>query len=96
MDVPKFAFGWELHSMLLALSTSHFVALDFEMSGIPSSQIANKDGDDPRSRRKPTLQQRYLDLKQAAEKYQILQVGITIVNEDKHRSECSRDPTCLN
>ena len=73
--------------MLQALSTSHFVALDFEMSGIPPSQTFKGQHEDTGKTRKMSLQQRYVELKQAAEKFQILQVGITIVQEDKHRSE---------
>ena len=83
MDVPGYAFGWELLNMHRSLSTSHFVAMYFEHSRIPNSQTTK--GLQENQRHKPTLQQRYAELKIAAEKYQILQVGITIVNEDRSR-----------
>ena len=87
MDVPAEAFGPALYDMLRALSTCHFVAFDFEMSGIPISQTPKAQKEDPSGSRKISLQSRYTELKEAAEKYQILQVGITIVTEDKYRGK---------
>ena len=79
MDVNRAGWPYALHPMLAALSHAHFVALDLELSGISlKSTGVVEDG----SSRMQTLQQRYEDMKEAAEKYQILQVGLTLVRED--------------
>lgn len=44
---------------------------------MPSKQGGGGDGSG-----KPTLQQRYLETKEAAERYQILQFGLTCVKQD--------------
>ena len=77
--------------MLRALATAHFVAVDFELSGIQSKTIhrGKEMGADKQRARKQTIQQRYEEVKEAAEKYQILQVGLTIVTEDKEKGRCS-------
>lgn len=55
------------------IAESHFVAVDCEFSGISVRRARNG---------KPTLQELYEETKEAAEKYQILQVGLTVVSED--------------
>ena len=85
MDVPERAFGWALLPLLGALSECHFFAVDFEMSGIPTGQAASAVQGDRSRHHRQTLQERYTELKQAAEKYQILQVGLTVVKEDRTR-----------
>ncbi|KAJ5690675.1 hypothetical protein N7462_005067 [Penicillium macrosclerotiorum] len=75
MEITSQSFSSYLPWVLNEISASCFVALDLELSGIalaPSSQGA----------RTQTLQQRYEETKAAAEKYQILQVGLTICRED--------------
>ncbi|KAH8705276.1 putative CAF1 family ribonuclease [Talaromyces proteolyticus] len=69
-------YTWSLHlpDILQALSDCSFVAIDFEFSGIASHRNI--------SSRHQTLQERYTDTKEAAEKFQILQVGLTIAHED--------------
>jgi CAF1 family ribonuclease len=64
---------WPRHlpHILQDLSDCAFVALDFEFSGIPAIVGGRQ-----------TLQERYAESKAAARKYQILQVGLTIVKED--------------
>ncbi|KAF3483344.1 uncharacterized protein GIQ15_02668 [Arthroderma uncinatum] len=66
--------------MLQDIGDCSFVALDFEFSGIFNQKLrpaaSYTDGD-------LSLQKRYEEVKQAAEEYQILQVGITLVIEDK-------------
>jgi poly(A)-specific ribonuclease len=57
--------------ILKEIAESHLVALDCEFSGIALN---------PGS--KPSLADFYQNAKSAAEKYQILQVGLTIVAED--------------
>ncbi|KAK2879521.1 hypothetical protein FQN49_000795 [Arthroderma sp. PD_2] len=66
--------------MLQDIGDCSFVALDFEFSGIFNQKLrpasSYTDGD-------LSLQKRYEEVKQAAEEYQILQVGITLVIEDR-------------
>src|SRR5579871_6539771 len=73
MDIDNISFDPYLLGVIEAISTSHFVALDLEMSGIPSKL--------PTGRVKQSLKKRYEEIKSAAEKYQVLQVGITCVQE---------------
>lgn len=73
MDVDKTSFYPLLPGILTDISTAHFVTIDLELSGIPTKDPAAG---------KPTLQQRYLETKAAAERYQILQIGITCVEQD--------------
>ncbi|WPH02958.1 CAF1-domain-containing protein [Acrodontium crateriforme] len=73
MDLDKTSFYPLLLDVLTDISTSVAVAIDFEHSGIPSFQA--------RSGRQ-TLQSRYEETKVAAERYQILQIGITCIQQD--------------
>ncbi|KAI5361993.1 Putative ribonuclease CAF1, ribonuclease H-like superfamily [Septoria linicola] len=74
MDVDKVSFYPLLVDILTDISKSHFVAIDLELSGVPTKAQWG-DG-------KPTLQQRYAEIKDAAERYQILQIGLTCVEQD--------------
>ena len=84
MLVTGHNFHSQLFSILGAISRSHFVSLDLELSGIPSKQFKFKakgqSGDG-----KQTLQQRYEEVKAAAERYHVLQLGLTCVEEDRDR-----------
>ena len=89
MDVNHRTFHNLLPSLLAAIADAHFVAIDLELSGIPGGQI-NKakvpgSGSGSRTDGKPSLQERYEETKSAAEKYQVLQMGITCVGENRHR-----------
>ncbi|GAB7360135.1 hypothetical protein MBLNU230_g7898t1 [Neophaeotheca triangularis] len=87
MDITNTAFYPLLLDMLRDISNSHFVAFDLELSGVPSKQsafAAQKPGTSPG---KPTLQQRYTETKEAAERYQILQIGLTCVQQDKEHNK---------
>ncbi|KAI9713645.1 MAG: hypothetical protein M1812_006617 [Candelaria pacifica] len=82
MDVDKNCFQSLLLDILTAISKAHFVSIDFEFSGISSRQPfkpATLDGADTG---KQTLQERYEETKEAAERYQILQIGLTCVEEN--------------
>ncbi|KAF2766079.1 CAF1-domain-containing protein [Teratosphaeria nubilosa] len=79
MDVDKTAFYPLLLDILTDISEAHFVSFDLELSGVCSKQIR---GDYGTKTGKPTLQERYLETKQAAERYQILQFGLTCVTQD--------------
>lgn len=85
MDVKSNTFESQLLSILDAIATAHFVTLDLELSGIPGKQLNGPKSADRNFNGKPTLQQRYEETKIAAETYQVLQLGITCVEEDKAR-----------
>ena len=85
MDVDRSSFQPRLLALLEAIANAHFVAFDFELSGIQSKQSHTVRATDAPHEGKQSLQQRYAELKDAAEKYQILQVGITCVEEDTER-----------
>jgi poly(A)-specific ribonuclease len=74
MDVDKVSFYPLLIDILTDISSAHFVAIDLELSGVPTKAVGGSG--------KPTLQERYLEIKDAAEKYQILQIGLTCVEQD--------------
>lgn len=76
MDLTATNFAYYLPWILHELATSCFVALDLEMSGI--ALFPKHPGAKP-------LQKHYEDTKAAAEKYQVLQVGLTICHEDKEK-----------
>src|ERR1700761_102482 len=77
MEVDNISFYPLLLDILHDLSEAHFVAFDLELSGVPSKGIRSSDGQG-----RPTLQQRYSETKEAAERYQILQIGLTCVQQD--------------
>ena len=72
MNVSVASFPSEAVKILQEIRDAHFVAIDFEFSG-----IAGRGGGG-----KPSLQGLYHEVKAAAERYQVLQVGLTIVKED--------------
>ena len=75
MDITSQSFAFHLPRILADLTTCCFVAIDLEFSGIARGQ-----GDPAKSSQ--TLQDRYTETKKAADKYQILQIGLTICHED--------------
>ncbi|KAI4839696.1 CAF1-domain-containing protein [Aureobasidium sp. EXF-8845] len=76
MDIDKLSFPSRLLDVLEAIAEAHFVSFDLELSGVPvKGQAKEKPG-------KPSLQERYLETKKAAEQYQILQIGLTCVKDD--------------
>lgn len=77
MDVTSENFAYHLPRILDELATCCFVSLDFEFSGIALSTIPHGPAARPQS-----LQDRYTDTKNAAEEYQVLQIGLTICHED--------------
>ncbi|KMP09051.1 hypothetical protein CIRG_08732 [Coccidioides immitis RMSCC 2394] len=74
MEVTKSSFSQALPRILNDIAESCCVALDLEFSGIFSKQD-RKPSTDGSSGGGRTLQSRYEEVKEAAEKYQILQVG---------------------
>ena len=89
MDIDKVNFPARLLDMLTAVSESHFVSFDLELSGVPVKQGGGKPG-------KASLQERYLEIKKAAEQYQILQIGITCVTEDSTTGTYECKPFNIN
>lgn len=73
MEVDKNNFNAHLLPILRSIANADFVAIDLEMSGIATSS---------KQENKPNLQEVYEDVKGAAEKYQVLQVGITCIEKD--------------
>jgi len=79
MDVSRQDFNAKLDFVLSDISISHFVAIDLELSGIAGQQTNKPRRDVQGLIGLPTLQERYTDIKSAAERYQVLQLGITCV-----------------
>ena len=77
MEVNKTSFYPLLLDIITDISESHFVAIDLELSGVPSKGAKSSSGPG-----RPSLQERYLEIKEAAERYQILQIGLTCVQQD--------------
>lgn len=76
MEIDKNRFPFEVVKIIEQIAECHFIAIDLEFTG-----LANR-------RYKPgglSLQEFYEDTKAAAEAYQILQFGMTIVTEDVER-----------
>ena len=92
MDINKNNFHSMLPSLLRAVSDAHFIAIDLELSGIPSHQVNNPKSGKHHAGGKATLQERYEETKKAAEVYQVLQLGMTCVEEDRNRGVYSVSP----
>jgi len=73
MDIDRNSFPARLPTILRDLSNATFVAIDLELSGIPVTRFRDV---------RQTLQERYVEVKQAAEQFHILQVGVTCVEQD--------------
>ncbi|KAL4955008.1 ribonuclease H-like domain-containing protein [Aspergillus filifer] len=85
MDVTAQTFPYHLARMLGDLSSSAFVAIDLEFSGIATA-FRGRSGP-PQS-----LQQRYEEVKESAAKYTILQVGLTFCYEDAEAAKYTLKP----
>lgn len=81
MDITSQNFPYFLPRILDDLASCCFVSLDFEFSGIARNNLPHK-ATGPQS-----LQLRYTEVKDAAEQYQILQIGLTICHEDTTTGE---------
>lgn len=87
MDVSRQDFSAKLSFVLGDILVSHFVTIDLELSGIPGQQTNQPRKNVQGLTGLPTLQERYTDIKSAAEKYQVLQLGITCVLKDPGQGE---------
>ncbi|KAI9712040.1 MAG: hypothetical protein M1820_001749 [Bogoriella megaspora] len=87
MDITDTSFLGRLLEIFTAISQSCFVSFDLEFSGVPSSfNRTSKTGDI-----KQTLQQRYEEIKKAAERFQILQIGLTCVRKCESLETCQKE-----
>ncbi|KAF7621266.1 hypothetical protein AFLA_011571 [Aspergillus flavus NRRL3357] len=75
MDITPKTFHFFLPRILDELASCSFVSIDFEFSGIACSSNG------PNSKAS-TLQDRYTEVKESADKYRIVQIGLTICHED--------------
>ncbi|KAH9866585.1 hypothetical protein J1614_008276 [Plenodomus biglobosus] len=78
MDVDAASFPHHLLGLFIHISEADFVSFDLELSGIPS-RLPDKPARGPG---RYTLEERYAETKQGADRYQILQVGITCARFD--------------
>jgi len=83
MDVDEAGFWPQLLPILRSICDATFVVIDVEMSGIPMKGYGSNDRTYVVG--KPSLQQLYEETREAALKYQILQIGITCIEEDHER-----------
>lgn len=75
MEVNKNNFFWALPGILEDIQKSRFVAIDVEMSGI-SSTLGHAS-------QKESMQDAYTKAKDAAENFQVLQIGFTFGRFDE-------------
>ncbi|KAL3473972.1 CAF1 family ribonuclease [Aspergillus californicus] len=85
MEVTAQTFPYHLPKMLEDLASSNFVAIDFEFSGITNTFQG-------RAGPLRSLQQRYQEVVAGADKYQILQVGMTFCHEDAEGAKYTLKP----
>ena len=89
MDVTGAAFPQEVIKIVQHISDSRFISFDLEFSGVAGRRPAGGAG-------KLALQDYYHDLRSAAQIYQILQVGLTIVTEDVENARYVARPYNFN
>lgn len=80
MDITHATFPQELIKIIQHIADSRFIAFDLEFSGVAARRQGGGSG-------RFTLQEYYHDLRSAAQIYQILQIGLTIVNEDTKKGK---------
>ncbi|CAO2651390.1 Nn.00g039600.m01.CDS01 [Neocucurbitaria sp. VM-36] len=78
MEVDAASFPHHLLGLIINISEADFVSFDLELSGIPS-RLPNKP---PRGPGRFSLEERYAETKAGADRYQILQVGLTCARFD--------------
>lgn len=78
MDIDGPSFPDHLLALLTAISEADFVSFDLELSGIPN-RLPNRK---PRGAGQLNLDDRYAETKEGANRYQILQVGLTCAKFD--------------
>jgi poly(A)-specific ribonuclease len=86
MEVNQSDFRRQLLPILKNIANAKFVAFDLEMSGI-YTRPRYGPGDRSQDIGKPALQEQYEEMRSAAELYQIVQLGITCIEEDRDKGE---------
>lgn len=84
MDIQRDRFGHEAIRLLQDIADSHFIAFDFEFSGI-AERNKERTG-------KPTLQERYEETRLSVHEYQPLQIGLTIAKLDEREGRYVLEP----
>ncbi|KAI2471425.1 CAF1-domain-containing protein [Annulohypoxylon bovei var. microspora] len=79
MEIDRNNFFWMLPCMLQEAQKARFVAIDVEMSGISSAHGHSSHNN--------SIQDSYTQIKEAAEEYQVLQVGFTFFHYNENRAE---------
>jgi poly(A)-specific ribonuclease len=79
MDVTKRSFPGRLLEILEHMSNAEFVCIDLELSGVASRSHNRTE--------QQTLEDRYQEVKAAAERYTILQIGLTFVTLSRNEDE---------
>lgn len=92
MEVDARSFTRDLLGLLADISEADFVAFDLELSGIPS-RLQNKP---THNHDRSSLEARYAEAKAGAERYQILQVGITCAKFDYNANSYVLRPYNIN
>ena len=86
MEVDCFNFRTLLPNILSSIANSRFVSIDLELSGIPRKSFQDRNAQSDRHG-KQSLQARYSETKAAAERFHILQLGLTCVQEDREEGK---------
>ena len=83
MDIDEAGFWPQLLPILRSICDATFVAIDVEMSGISMRGSGSNDRSHLVGRL--SLQELYEEIREAALKYNVLQIGITCIEEDRER-----------
>lgn len=75
MDIRKDQFAVEAVRLLQDIADSHFIAFDFEFSGI-AERSRDRVG-------KANLEERYEETRASVHEFQPLQIGLTVVKFDE-------------
>jgi poly(A)-specific ribonuclease len=89
MNVTSASFPFEAVNIIQHIAKSRFIAFDFEFSGVAGRNPGGGSG-------KLGLQDYYEELRSAAQIYQILQVGLTIVTEEADKGRYVARPYNFN
>ncbi|KAI1608372.1 poly(A)-specific ribonuclease [Exophiala viscosa] len=89
MDITNATFPQELIKIIQHIADSQFISFDLEFSGVAGRRPGGGSG-------KLSLQEYYQDLRSAAQIYQILQIGLTVVTEDVEKGRYVARPYNFN
>ncbi|KAF7916191.1 uncharacterized protein EAE98_010776 [Botrytis deweyae] len=95
MEVDKENWQRLLLPILKDIANATFVSFDLEMSGI-TTRPKHTSQERTHDLGKPSLQQQYEEVKDAAETFQVLQLGITCVEEDREKEYYLAKPYNIN